>query len=116
MLKIEGNMKKVAFYTLGCKVNQYETEAMMEQFQKRGYTVCEFDEVADIYIINTCTVTAISDKKSRQVIRRAKKNNKNAFVIVTGCYAQVSPDAVAKIEGVDLVLGTKGRENIVEIA
>ena len=109
-------MKKVAFYTLGCKVNQYETEAMTELFEKNGYTVCDFDEVADIYVINTCTVTSMSDRKSRQIIRRAKKLNENAYIIVTGCYAQVAHDEVAKIEGVNLVLGAKERDKIVTFA
>lgn len=108
-------MKKVAFYTLGCKVNQYETEAMSELFLKNGYKVCDFETPADIYVINTCTVTGMSDRKSRQIIRRAKKMNENAYIIVTGCYAQVSPDDVAKIEGVNLVLGAKEREKIVEL-
>ncbi|MBR4721318.1 MAG: tRNA (N(6)-L-threonylcarbamoyladenosine(37)-C(2))-methylthiotransferase MtaB [Clostridia bacterium] len=109
-------MKKVAFYTLGCKVNQYETEAMAELFEKSGYTVCDFDEFADIYVINTCTVTSMSDRKSRQIIRRAKKMNENAYIIVTGCYAQVAQDEVAKIEGVNLVLGAKDRDKIVTFA
>ena len=109
-------MKKVAFYTLGCKVNQYETEAMSELFEKNGYIVCDFDEFADIYVINTCTVTSMSDRKSRQIIRRAKKMNENAYVIVTGCYAQVAKDEVAKIEGVNLVLGAKERDKIVTFA
>ena len=108
-------MRKVAFYTLGCKVNQYETEAMSELFSKNGYTVCDFETPADIYVINTCTVTGMSDRKSRQIIRRAKKMNQNAYIIVTGCYAQVSPDDVAKIDGVNLVLGAKEREKIIEL-
>lgn len=109
-------MKKVAFYTLGCKVNQYETEAMSELFEKNGYAVCDFEDFADIYVINTCTVTSMSDRKSRQIIRRAKKMNKSAYIIVTGCYAQVAKDEVAKIEGVNLVLGAKDRDKIVEFA
>ncbi|MBQ6907090.1 MAG: MiaB/RimO family radical SAM methylthiotransferase, partial [Clostridia bacterium] len=109
-------MKKVAFYTLGCKVNQYETEAMTELFEKNGYTVCDFEDCADIYVINTCTVTSMSDRKSRQIIRRAKKMNENAYIIVTGCYAQVAHDEVAKIEGVNLVLGAKERDKIVTFA
>lgn len=108
-------MKKVAFYTLGCKVNQYETEAMSELFSKNGYEVCDFESPADIYVINTCTVTGMSDRKSRQIIRRAKKANENAYIIVTGCYAQVAPDDVAKIDGVNLVLGAKEREKIIEL-
>ena len=108
-------MKKVAFYTLGCKVNQYETVAMSELFQKNGYIVFDFETPADIYVINTCTVTGMSDRKSRQIIRRAKKLNENAYIIVTGCYAQVAPDDVAKIDGVNLVLGAKERNKVIEL-
>lgn len=109
-------MKTVAFYTLGCKVNQYETEAMTELFTSNGYKTVDFDSEADIYVINTCTVTNMSDRKSRQIIRRAKKNNLNSIVIVTGCYAQTAPEDVAKIEGVNLILGTQDRKNIVSLA
>ena len=108
-------MKKAAFYTLGCKVNQYETEAMAELFQNAGYTVCDFSEHADIYVINTCSVTNMGDRKSRQIIRRAKKNNPNALIVVTGCYAQTAPEEVLAIEGVNLVIGTKDRKNIVSL-
>ena len=108
-------MKKVAFYTLGCKVNQYETEAMSELFKKSGYEICDYDDFSDIYIINTCTVTGMSDRKSRQIIRRARKNNPNAFVIATGCYAQTSPGEILKIDGVNLVLGTRDRADIVTL-
>lgn len=106
-------MKTVKFYTLGCKVNLYETEAMKGLFSDKGYIITEADD-ADIFIINTCTVTAVGDKKSRQMIRRAKKLNKNSIVAVVGCYAQVSPEEVAKMEEVDIILGTTGRKNIVE--
>lgn len=109
-------MNRVAFYTLGCKVNQYETEAMSELFIKAGYELCEFDGYSDIYVINTCTVTAMSDRKSRQIIRRAKKHNPNSIVIVTGCYAQTNPEAVSKINDVNLILGTNDRKRIVELA
>lgn len=108
-------MKKVAFYTLGCKVNQYETEAMSELFKNSGYEIADYEDFADIYVINTCTVTGMSDRKSRQIIRRAKKINPDAFVIVAGCYAQVSPDDVLKIDGVNLVLGNDGKKNIVSL-
>ncbi len=108
-------MKKVAFYTLGCKVNQYETEAMSELFVNAGYETADFDKYADIYVINTCTVTGMSDRKSRQIIRRAKKHNPNSFVIVAGCYSQVAPDEVLKIDDVNLVLGTKDRSKIVQL-
>ncbi len=75
--------KQVAFYTLGCKVNQYETNAMIQQFKEKGYNIVPFEEKADIYVINTCSVTNISDRKSRQIIRRAKENNKNAYIVAT---------------------------------
>ncbi|MDO5755054.1 MAG: tRNA (N(6)-L-threonylcarbamoyladenosine(37)-C(2))-methylthiotransferase MtaB [Tissierellia bacterium] len=107
-------MKTVAFYTLGCKVNQYETEAMMELFQKHHYKVQDFSEKSDLYIINTCTVTNQSDRKSRQMISRARKNNGDAIIAVVGCYPQVSPEEVEKIEGVDLIVGTADRNKIVE--
>lgn len=109
-------MKTAAFYTLGCKVNQYETEAMAEMFKKRGYEIVDFSEPADVYVINTCSVTSMSDRKSRQIIRRAKKLNPEAVVIAAGCYAQVAPEEVSGIEGVNLVLGTQGRKNIVDEA
>ena len=105
-------MKTVAFYTLGCKVNQYETEAMSEIFAKNGYKVSSFDSVCDVYVINTCTVTNIGDRKSRQMIRRARNLNPGAIIAVVGCYSQVSPDEVAKIEGVNIILGTKERKNL----
>ena len=108
-------MKKVAFYTLGCKVNQYETEAMSELFKNDGYEITHFEDFSDIYVINTCTVTSMSDRKSRQIIRRAKKQNPDALVIVTGCYAQTAPDDVLKIDGVNMVLGTNERHRIVEL-
>lgn len=100
-------MKTFATYTLGCKVNQYETQAIEGMFQEKGYRLVPFDEKADLYIINTCTVTHISDRKSRQMIRHAKKTNPSCLVAVTGCYAQVAPEEVASIEGVDLICGTK---------
>lgn len=108
-------MKKVRFYTLGCKVNLYETEAMKGLFRQAGYVITE-DEDADVFVINTCTVTAIGDKKSRQFIRRAKKANPNSIVIVVGCYSQIAPDEVAKIKDVDIILGTTDRTKIVEYA
>ena len=88
---------KVAFHTLGCNVNQYETEAMAEAFRSEGYEVVDEREFADVYIINTCTVTAVADKKSRQYIRRMKKVNPESVVAVTGCYAQIKPDEVASV-------------------
>lgn len=107
-------MKKVAFYTLGCKVNQYETEAMLELFEKKGYEKAETEDYADVYVINTCTVTHMSDRKSRQYIRRVKKKNPNAIIAVVGCYSQVSPEEILSIEEVNLVMGTNDRRKIVE--
>lgn len=108
-------MKKVAFHTLGCKVNQYETQAMSEMFQESGYIVVEDTAFADVYVINTCTVTSIGDKKSRQFIRRAKRNNPSAIVAVVGCYAQTAPKEVLEVEGVNVVIGTNDRNKIVEL-
>ncbi len=107
-------MKKVAFYTLGCKVNQYETEAMIEMFEKDGYKHVNSEDYADVYVINTCTVTHMSDRKSRQYIRRVKKVNPDALIAVVGCYSQVSPEEILDIDEVNLVMGTNDRRNIVE--
>ncbi|HHY76898.1 MAG TPA: tRNA (N(6)-L-threonylcarbamoyladenosine(37)-C(2))-methylthiotransferase MtaB [Clostridiales bacterium] len=108
-------MNKVAFYTLGCKVNQYETEAMMEAFENAGYEIVDYDSYADIYIINTCTVTNMGDKKSRQIIRRAMEHNPDAVIAVVGCYSQVAPDEILNIPGVKLVVGTNERSRIVDL-
>ena len=102
------------YITLGCKVNLYDTEAMAELFTEKGYEVVDFEEYADVYLINTCTVTNLGDKKSRQMIRRAKRINPNSVVVATGCYAQVASEEVAKIEGINIVIGTKNRSEIVE--
>ena len=99
---------RVAIYTLGCKVNQYETQAMEAELTRRGHTLAPFDGEADAYVINTCTVTAVSDKKSRQMIRQARRRAPHAVVAVCGCYAQTDPGAVEKL-GVDLVMGTNDR-------
>lgn len=104
---------KVAFVTLGCRVNQYETEAMAEKFIKDGYEVVNHNEVADVYVINTCTVTNMGDRKSRQMISKVKKLNEAAIIAVVGCYSQVAPEEVSKIEGVDIILGTKNKGQIV---
>ena len=101
------NLNRIAFTTLGCKVNLYDTEAMIELFEKEGYKLVDFDNVADIYVINTCTVTNLGDKKSRQMIRRAKSLNPNSIIVATGCYSQVAPEEVSKIEGINIVIGTK---------
>ncbi|PIH56762.1 tRNA (N(6)-L-threonylcarbamoyladenosine(37)-C(2))-methylthiotransferase MtaB [Paenibacillus sp. LK1] len=106
-------MPSVAFYTLGCKVNFYDTEAIWQLFKNEGYDQVDFDEqTADVYLINTCTVTNTGDKKSRQIIRRAIRRNPDAIVAVTGCYAQTSPAEILDIPGVDLVIGTQDRDKI----
>ena len=95
---------KVAFYTLGCKVNQYETNGMIQAFLEKGYEIVDFSEKADIYVINTCTVTSMSDKKSRQMIRRTKQLNPDATVVAVGCYAQVAKNKIKKIKNINLIL------------
>ena len=107
-------MKKVAFITLGCKVNQYETNAMSQKFIEKGYEVVEHTKKADIYVINTCTVTNMSDRKSRQMLRRVKELNEKAIVVACGCYVQVAKEELEKIEEVDLILGNTEKKNIVE--
>lgn len=108
-------MKTVAFHTLGCKVNQYETEAMEELFEDKGYNIVKSEDLADVYVINTCTVTNLSDRKSRQFIRKAKRLNEDSIIAVVGCYSQVSPGEVAGIQGVDVIIGTSERNKIVKL-
>ena len=107
--------KTVACTTLGCKVNQYESSAIEQLFMEKGYKVTDFNDYADVYVINTCTVTHMGDRKSRQLIRRATRTNPGAVVVVTGCYAQTSPAEVLDIPGVDLVVGTRDRSKIVDL-
>lgn len=106
--------RKVALTTLGCKVNQYESEALAGIFRRQGYQVADFKDAADVYVINTCTVTHLGDRKSRQMIRRAIKSNPEAIIVVTGCYAQIAPGEILAIPGVDIVIGTKDRNRIME--
>ena len=106
---------KAAVQVLGCKVNQTEAEAIADLFRDRGYEIVDFSSKADVYIIHTCTVTRESDRKSRQIIRRAVKRNPEAIVAVTGCYAQTSSNEIAKMKGVDLIIGTSQRNQIVEL-
>jgi len=105
---------KIAFFTLGCKVNQYETQALKEIFSHRGYEIVEEEDAADIYVVNTCTVTGLADRKSRQYIRRMKKRNPQSITAVVGCYAQTSPEEVQQMEEVDIVLGTKDKSRLPE--
>ena len=108
-------MKKAASFALGCKVNQYESEAIAELFAEKGYEIVGIDEEADVYVINTCTVTNFGDKKSRQLIRKVNRQNENAIVAVVVCYAQTAPKELMEIAGVNLVIGTKDRAQIVEM-
>jgi len=106
--------RTVAFSTLGCKVNQYESDAMAKLFRDRGYEIVHENEPSDVYVINTCTVTNLGDRKSRSIARRARRQNPMAVIAVVGCYAQVATDEVMRIEGVNLVLGTNERMKIVD--
>lgn len=105
--------KKVAFYTLGCKVNQYETESIKNQLLQKGYTETSFEEKADIYIVNSCTVTSVADRKTRNMLRRAKKINPQGKVIVTGCYAQTNSKELLEMEEIDYVVGNRYKKGIV---
>lgn len=106
---------KIAFHTLGCKVNQYESEALQEKFKLSGHDIIPETEPADVYIINTCTVTGLADRKSRQFIRRLRKQNPDCILAVIGCYAQMQPDEIAALEGVNIVAGTNEKAGLVEI-
>ncbi len=108
-------MYRVGLYTLGCKVSQYETEAVGEEFERIGFSVCHGDELCDVYVINTCTVTAESDRKSRQLVRRLIKRNPMAVVAVMGCYSQRAPAEVANIPGVSVVVGTENKMSVAKI-
>ena len=107
-------MTTIAFHTLGCKANQYESKALMRDAERYGLSVTDFSSPADIYIINTCTVTQLADKKSRKAIKLAKKRNPNAKIIVTGCYAEVLPEEIKKIDGVDLVIKNGNKKDILK--
>jgi len=106
-MKLEVNSKKVAFYTLGCKLNFSETDTIKRSFEAENFKSVSFDEYADIYVINTCSVTENADKKFKNYVKKAQKQNPNAFVAAIGCYAQLKPEELAAVDGVDLVLGTK---------
>jgi len=107
-------MKKVAFYTLGCKVNQYETDAMKGLFENKGYELVDFHDEADYYIVNSCTVTENSSKKSKQIINRIRREHPFSKVVVTGCMAEEAKQGKIKLNNVDLIVGTANKEKIVE--
>ena len=108
-------MRKVALHNLGCKVNAYETEAMRQALEENGYDIVSFNEKADIYIINTCTVTNIADRKSRQMLHKAKKLNKDAIVVAVGCYVQAAGEELNKDEAIDIIIGNNNKSDIVSI-
>ena len=108
-------MRKIAFYTLGCKVNQADTASMEGIFRASGYEVVPFGEPADVYLVNTCVVTNTGQRKSRQIINRAVRHNPLSLVVVTGCYPQTAPEEVRAIEGVDVIIGNQERGRIVEL-
>ena len=108
-------MKRIAFHNLGCKVNSYEMEVMQQKLQEKGYNVVPFDQIADIYIVNTCTVTNIADRKSRQMLHRAKQRNPEAVVVAVGCYVQTGRDTIEKDDSIDLAIGNNRKKDIVEI-
>ena len=107
--------KKVALHNLGCKVNAYEVEAMQQLLEKAGYEIVPFTEGADVYLINTCTVTNIADRKSRQMLHKAKKMNPDAIVVAAGCYAQADTEKLKEDNAVDLILGNNQKTQIVEV-
>ena len=100
---------KAAFHTLGCKLNYSETSSVSSQFKLEGFEIVDFNSVADVYVINTCSVTENAERECRQIVRRALRNNPNAFVAVTGCYAQLRPEDISSIQGVDAVLARSRR-------
>lgn len=114
-VKEEMQEKTVAFLTLGCKVNSYETDGMEKLFTEAGYKITEFNDKASIYVINTCTVTNIADRKSRQMLHKAKKNNPEGIVVAVGCYAQASKETLEVDEAIDIVVGNNQKKNIVAI-
>ena len=110
------NLRKVAFYTLGCKVNQYDTEAVLEKFKAVDYEIVDFNDYADVYVVNTCTVTHLSDRKCRQMLRKTKKINENSILVAMGCYAQIAADKIKdQVDEIDIIIGTDKRNQIVEV-
>ena len=105
---------KVAFLTLGCKVNHYETDLLKEKFEAKGYTLVEFEDIADVYVVNSCSVTNMSDRKTRQMLSRAKKMNKDAVVAVLGCSVEGKKESLEEFEA-DIILGNEDKSNLLEI-
>ena len=108
-------MSNIAFHTLGCKVNQYDTEAMRESFERAGWTAVDFDAEADVYLINTCTVTGTGDQKSKKLIRRVAREHPGCAIIVAGCLAQREAEALLQMDNVALVIGVQRRAEVVEL-
>ena len=108
-------MKKAALHNLGCKVNAYETEAMQQMLEQAGYEIVPFEEKADVYIINTCSVTNIADRKSRQMLHRARKKNPNAVIVAAGCYVQSAQEEIQKDLSIDIVIGNNQKKNLLSL-
>ena len=114
--KIKGQkMRTIAFHNLGCKVNSYETDAMAQKCAEKGYIIVDFEQKADIYVVNTCSVTNIADRKSRQMLHKAKKTNPDGIVVAVGCFVQANPEEVAKDEAIDLIVGNNKKKDLFEI-
>ena len=111
----EGNGKKAAFHNLGCKVNSYETEAMQQQLEQAGYEIVPFAPGADVYVINTCSVTNIADRKSRQMLHKAKKMNPSAIIVAAGCYVQTAKERTGLEVEADIVLGNNKKIDLLEV-
>ena len=111
---VETATKSVAFYTLGCKLNFSETSTIARSFKQEGFDKVDFEEKADIYVINTCSVTENADKRFKSIVKKAQKSNDDAFVIAVGCYAQLKPEELAAVDGVDLVLGATEKFKITD--
>ncbi|MBQ2183588.1 MAG: MiaB/RimO family radical SAM methylthiotransferase, partial [Lachnospiraceae bacterium] len=108
-------MRTIAFHNLGCKVNSYETDAMAQKCVEKGYKIVDFEQKADIYVVNTCSVTNIADRKSRQMLHKAKKQNPDSVVVAVGCFVQANPEEVAKDEAIDLIVGNNKKKDLFEI-
>src|SRR4051812_42987618 len=114
-LSLQSRMKKVAFYTLGCKLNYSETSSISRKFEEKGYLKVDFTDTPDIYIINTCSITENADKKCHKIVREARAISPNAYVAIIGCYAQLKPKEISQIPGVDAVLGASEKFRLVEL-